>query len=92
MPSSMIDISDGLAQDLGHILKASRVGAMIDEERIPCRPGAGVNNALYDGEDFELLFTLSPVRARALQKIKDKRDELEYINLRFKNKSFYKFR
>src|SRR3989338_1524882 len=73
MPSSMIDISDGLAQDLGHILKASRVGAMIDEERIPCRPGAGVNNALYDGEDFEFLFTLSPVRARALQKIKDKR-------------------
>jgi thiamine-monophosphate kinase len=31
----MIDVSDGLAQDLGHILKASKVGARLQLEQIP---------------------------------------------------------
>lgn len=56
--SSMIDISDGLLQDLGHILKMSGVGAMLYERRIPIsRKGKTLNHALYDGEDFELLWT-----------------------------------
>jgi len=58
-PSSMIDISDGLASDLGHILIESKVGARIWEREIPRRRGAGIQEALYDGEDFELLFTVS---------------------------------
>lgn len=57
-PSAMIDISDGLASDLGHILEQSKAGARLWAERIPCAKGASLNNALYDGEDFELLFTL----------------------------------
>ena len=55
--SSMIDISDGLVQDLGHILEKSKVGAMLYERKIPIsREGKTIEHALYDGEDFELLF------------------------------------
>ena len=57
-PTSMMDISDGLAADLRHILERSRVGAVIDLEKIPRREGASIQEALSDGEDFELLFTL----------------------------------
>lgn len=35
----MIDISDGLLQDLGHICKASRVGAIVAEEKLPLSGG-----------------------------------------------------
>ena len=59
-PTSMIDISDGLASDLRHILDQSRAGAFIYEKFIPKAKGAGLQEALSDGEDFELLFTLSP--------------------------------
>ncbi len=94
---AMIDISDGLAADLHHILKASGVGAAIDAERIPLRfpsggrepPECGVHvsgshdqgvnaprsagktsleRALSDGEDFELLFTVSPNDANILER------------------------
>jgi thiamine-monophosphate kinase len=58
--NSMIDISDGLAQDLGHILKESKQGAAIYEELIPQdKKARSLNDALYMGEDFELLFTMS---------------------------------
>ena len=56
--TSMMDISDGLATDLRHILKASNVGAEIDSSKVP-RIGT-LEEALYDGEDFELLFTAPP--------------------------------
>lgn len=60
---SMIDISDGLVTDLTHICKASGVGATLDSRKIPIsaaarrRRGASLFHALYDGEDYELLFT-----------------------------------
>ncbi|MCA9408699.1 MAG: thiamine-phosphate kinase [Candidatus Omnitrophica bacterium] len=57
-PSAMIDISDGLAADLGHIMKASKVGAILEEKKIPLRVNAKIKQALYEGEDFELLFTV----------------------------------
>lgn len=56
-PTSMIDVSDGFFQDLGHILKESKVGAKIDFDEIPVTAGCSLNQALTDGEDFELLFT-----------------------------------
>lgn len=68
--NSMIDISDGLLQDLSHILEESRAGAVIFEKAIPKNNSADLKEALYDGEDFELLFT---VPKKAAQKIiKDK--------------------
>jgi len=58
--NSMIDISDGLSNDLAHISKASCVGARIYESLIPCSKDCrSIENALTDGEDFELLFTVS---------------------------------
>jgi thiamine-monophosphate kinase len=61
---SMMDISDGLATDLRHILKASKVGAALDSAAIP-KIGT-LEQALFDGEDFELLFTVNPADADAL--------------------------
>lgn len=62
--TSMIDLSDGLSTDLSHICRASKVGAIIDAEKIPLSAEAKksddpVKAALNDGEDFELLFTIS---------------------------------
>jgi thiamine-monophosphate kinase len=67
---AMMDISDGLSQDIGHILDASRVGALLDLASIPLHQDTLdgedlVQSALSDGEDFELLFTLS---AQAFEK------------------------
>ena len=64
--SAMIDVSDGLAADLGHICEASGVGAEL--HLIPYDPEIteyfstteSEGFALYGGEDFELLFTVPP--------------------------------
>jgi len=61
-----IDISDGLLQDLGHILERSRVGAEIDAAAIPVSSsyraamGDDLTLALGGGEDYELLFCARP--------------------------------
>lgn len=65
-----MDLSDGLASDLRHILKASGCGAVIDVKALPLSPelrefcreyGADpLELALCGGEDYELLFTLRP--------------------------------
>ena len=69
-PHAMIDISDGLVADLGHILKASRLGAQIHASEIPRHRGVSLKQALYEGEDFELLFTLPEQQARRLLRVK----------------------
>lgn len=67
--NSMIDISDGLVQDLRHITGQSKVGAAIYELLIPIAIEArSMNEALYMGEDFELLFTVSPGAAKRILK------------------------
>ncbi len=70
IPTSMIDISDGLSSDLIHICKQSNVGCLIYEANIPISDKAynqaiefnmdPITCALNGGEDYELLFTLSP--------------------------------
>lgn len=54
---AMMDLSDGLASDLGHILKVSGVGAVVDTERIPAV--TDLHTAVCGGEDYKLLFTVS---------------------------------
>ena len=70
IPTSMIDVSDGLASELFHICKQSGVGAFIEEPQVPMHNEAKlmalkfqldpVTCALNGGEDYELLFTVSP--------------------------------
>ncbi|MCX5715844.1 MAG: thiamine-phosphate kinase [Candidatus Omnitrophica bacterium] len=68
--NSMIDISDGLSSDLGHILEQSKAGAIVYEYLIPkSKRARTIENALSDGEDFELLFTMPAKEAlRLLEK------------------------
>ena len=66
-PSAMMDLSDGLAADLPRLAKASRCGSILDEEKVPRTPGATLAQALGDGEDFELLFSIAPKRAAKLE-------------------------
>jgi len=64
----MIDVSDGLAADLGHICGLSHVGAVLEAERLPIDPAAGevalayghdpLSLGLYGGEDYRLLCTV----------------------------------
>lgn len=58
--NAMIDVSDGLVQDLGHILEQSKVGAILYASLIPLSAAAeGKEDALCSGEEFELLFSAS---------------------------------
>jgi thiamine-monophosphate kinase len=65
-PHAMIDLSDGLFSDLGQLCRASRLGAWIESERIPCAKGSTWKQALTDGEDFELLLAVGPNEAESL--------------------------
>jgi len=58
-PSAMMDLSDGVARDLPRLGKASGCGYEIDGETIPMTEGCGIDQALGDGEDFELMFAIS---------------------------------
>ena len=74
----MIDISDGLVQDLYHICKSSKVGAKIHEESLPqslefvraCNKNSvsPLPLILNGGEDYELLFTLPPDGVKKLSR------------------------
>lgn len=68
--NSMIDISDGLLADLGHILSTSRAGALLWQDNIPLasKRENGIEKAYYAGEDFELLFTVPKRLAKKLLK------------------------
>jgi thiamine-monophosphate kinase len=69
-PTSMIDISDGLASEILHICKKSDTGALINEDDVPISIEAKqmaikfnidpISTALSGGEDYELLFTIKP--------------------------------
>ena len=55
---AMIDISDGLAGDAGHVAAASGVGVAIELERVPCWPGVTPLAAVRSGEEYELLVAM----------------------------------
>lgn len=68
LASAAIDVSDGLAADLGHILEASRVGARLEVDALPLSWALresvplerGLALALASGDDYELCFTVAP--------------------------------
>lgn len=73
MAGAAIDVSDGLLQDLGHVLEASGVGATVALERVPLAPGAaaagdaaGLAMALDGGDDYQLCFTVAAARESEL--------------------------
>lgn len=76
--SAMIDVSDGLAPEVGHICEMSKVGAVIYKEKIPLSKQMiaaadlvkkdAIDFALHGGEDFELVFTLPEKRMNELKK------------------------
>ena len=88
---SMIDISDGLILDLYHIIKDSKKGARLYLKEVPISPllrrkKGALKQALYGGEDFELLFTTSKRTgqkiaarklARIIGEITDKKNSIE---------------
>ncbi|MBI4529756.1 MAG: thiamine-phosphate kinase [Deltaproteobacteria bacterium] len=76
LAKAMIDVSDGLLQDLGHICKASGIGAVVWQEQVPLSPACrsiaaqkGFLYALTGGEDYELLFSSRPRDRRRLERI-----------------------
>jgi thiamine-monophosphate kinase len=81
LATAMLDISDGLSTDLARLCSASGVGAKVYADKIPCakipqsiskkfrsRKFDPVKMALHGGEDYELLFTVSPSNARNLER------------------------
>jgi thiamine-monophosphate kinase len=75
LATAMIDLSDGLSSDLQHLCRESRVGALIEASRVPVNPLISqlrdeefdpLALALHGGEDFELLFTVSPRNLKRL--------------------------
>jgi thiamine-monophosphate kinase len=80
---AMVDVSDGLLGDIGHICRASQVGAEIWRGKLPvssaCKEVAQVAGedvslwALTGGEDYELLFTISPEASTEIQEIIEER-------------------
>jgi len=63
---AMMDLSDGLGADLPRLARASSCGFELGE--LPCTPGCSQEDALSDGEDFELLFAVHPRQASRIEK------------------------
>jgi thiamine-monophosphate kinase len=57
---AMMDLSDGLGADLPRLARASKVGFNVDVENLPLGRGATTIDAIREGEDYELLFAISP--------------------------------
>ncbi len=66
-PTAMMDLSDGLARDLPRLATASHCGYAINPAKLPRHQGCTSEQALDDGEDFELLFSISPKEAKNLE-------------------------
>ncbi len=64
---AMMDLSDGLGSDLPRLAAASGVGFRVDPARLPRHAECSVEQAISDGEDYELLFAVGPDDAERLE-------------------------
>ena len=62
----MMDLSDGLASDLPRLAAASGCGFLLERDSLPKARGVTIEEALGDGEDYELLLAVSPRNAKRL--------------------------
>ena len=86
MPTSMIDISDGLASEVGHLCRESGVGCVVYKDTIPATEEAiewsvknGLNTSEFvasSGEEYELLFTVEPNAYRDWQASRERGEEI----------------
>jgi len=65
---AMMDLSDGLGVDLPRLARASKAGFEIELNNVPLSHGATIDNAISDGEDYELLFAISPRDRKRLER------------------------
>jgi len=72
LAASMIDSSDGLIQSILEICRASKVGARINSDQVPIAPHATLEQALYGGEEYELVFTIKRDQIHKLPKLQAK--------------------
>lgn len=63
---AMMDLSDGIGSDLPRMATASQTGFEINPQLLPRNPGCSIRQALSDGEDYELLFAISPQEEKLL--------------------------
>ena len=67
LASSAIDISDGIIQDLSHLISSSGVGCDLDLAKVPLATKQYVKQCLEFGDDYQLLYTVPPKKLLALQ-------------------------
>ena len=65
---AMMDLSDGLGADLPRLARSSKVGFDIQMESLPLARGATIDNAISEGEDYELLFAISQRNRSSLER------------------------
>jgi thiamine-monophosphate kinase len=65
--SSAIDISDGIIQDLSHLISSSGVGCNLDLDQVPVADKKFTKQCLEFGDDYQLLFTVPPKKLLTLQ-------------------------
>ena len=65
---AIMDLSDGLGSDLPRLAQASHCSFILEKENIPCNAGCSIEEAISDGEDYELLFTVTPDQWPCIQK------------------------
>ena len=66
---AMMDLSDGLGADLPRLARASGLGFEVERAALPLAAGATINRAINDGEDYELLFAISPRESERLHRM-----------------------
>jgi thiamine-monophosphate kinase len=67
LASSAIDISDGIIQDLSHLISSSGIGCDLDLDKVPLATKKYVRQCLEFGDDYQLLYTVPPKKLLTLQ-------------------------